>query len=361
MAESRLRRRLRSLDETLTAKPDSALVDYLRIPERFISPGRKIFTRVLYALAALFLAVLIVYLDRDGYRDIESAPVPGGLSLLDCLYYATVSLSTTGYGDITPVTPSARLINVLVITPLRVAFLIVLIGTTVETLTAASRQALKIQRWRNSVRNHTVVIGYGTKGKTAVAAMIGDGVLPGDIVVVDTDQSALDRASTAQLVTVRGDANKSDVLRLAGAQHAASIIVATNSDPTAVLVTLTARELAPKAKIIASIREAENQHLLRQSGADSVVVSSETAGRLLGIATTTPSVVEMIEDLLTPDAGFAIGEREVERKEVGGSPRHLSDIVLGVVRDGELMRVDAPEVDALEASDRLLYIRSTGE
>ncbi len=128
------------------------------------------------------------------------------------------------------------------------------------------------------MRNHTVVIGYGTKGRTAVAAMIGDGVAPADIVVVDTDQPSLDRANAAGLVTVRGDANKSDVLRLAGAQHANSIIVATNSDPTAVLVTLTARELAPNAKIIASVREAENQHLLRQSGADSVVVSSETAG-----------------------------------------------------------------------------------
>ena len=112
---------------------------------------------------------------------------------------------------------------------------------------------------------------------------------------------------------------------------------------------------------IASVREAENQHLLRQSGADSVVVSSETAGRLLGIATTTPSVVEMIEDLLTPDAGFAIAEREVEHKEVGGSPRHLPDIVLGVMRDGKLMRVDDPSVDALEATDRLLYVRTAGD
>ena len=203
---------------------------------------------MLYALLALFAAVLIVYLDRDGYRDVAAEH---RMSFLDCLYYATVSLSTTGYGDITPVTPSARLINVLVITPLRVAFLIVLIGTTVETLTAASRQALKIQRWRNSVRNHTVVIGYGTKGKTAVAAMVGDGVPPGEIVVVDTDQTSLDNAELAGLVTVRGDANRSDVLRFAGAQHAATIIVATSSDPTAVMVTLSARELAPNAKIIA--------------------------------------------------------------------------------------------------------------
>jgi len=349
--------RVDAVNDDLAAKPDSALVDYLHIPQKFISPGRRIASRLLYALMALFAAVIIVYLDRDGYRDVTEKP----LTFLDCVYYATVSLSTTGYGDITPFSERARLINVLVITPLRVAFLIVLVGTTVETLTSASRQALKIQRWRNTVRNHTVVVGYGTKGRTAAAAMIGDGVNPADIVVVDTDQVSLDRASAAGLVTVRGDANKSDVLRLASAQHAKAIVVATNSDPTAVLVTLTARELAPKATIIASVREAENRHLLRQSGADSVVVSSETAGRLLGLATSKPSVVEMMEDLLTPHEGFAIAEREVEVKEIGGSPRHLPDIVLGVVRDGRLFRRDAPEVDALERSDRLLYVRSTSD
>lgn len=354
MARGRLPRRLAAIEQDLTTQPDAALVDILRIPEPFVSPTERIVRRIIYATLALFAAVMIVYLDRDAYRDVQD----NQLSFLDCLYYATVSLSTTGYGDITPFTPTARLINVLVITPLRVAFLIVLIGTTVETLTSQSRQALKIQRWRSRVRNHTVVIGYGTKGRTAVAAMVGDEVAPADIVVVDENAAALERAKSAGLVTVHGDATKSEVLRLAGAQHAKSIIVATDDDASAVLVTLTAREIAPKAKIIAAAREAENQHLLEQSGADSTVVSSETAGRLLGLATQTPSVVAMMEDLLTPDAGFAISEREVSPKEVGGSPRHLSDIVLGVVRDGRLVRVDDPEVDSIEAGDRLLYIRS---
>ena len=249
----------------------------------------------------------------------------------------------------------------MVFTPLRIAFLVVLVGTTLEVLTERSRQAWKIQRWRSKVRNHTVVIGYGTKGKTAVAAILGDdGRQQGDRRRRFRPDGRSTTPAAAGLVTVHGDATRSDVLRLAGAQHAASIIVAANRDDTAVLVTLTAREIAPKAKIVASIREAENQHLLQQSGADSVVVSSETAGRLLGLATTTPSVVEMIEDLLTPDAGLAIAEREVEQTEVGGSPRHLRDIVLGVVRDGHLLRIGAPEVDAIEASDRLLYVRTGG-
>lgn len=305
------------------------------------------------AAAALLITVLLVYVDRGGYSDVNG----DGLSMLDSIYYATVTLSTTGYGDITPISPSARLINIVVITPLRVMFIIVLVGTTFELLTESSRQVLKIQRWRRKVADHTVVVGFGTKGRAAVAAMLGDDTQPEQIVVVDENQTALDAAEAMGLVAVRGSGTRSDVLREAGVPVAKSVLIAADRDDTAVLVTLTARELAPKAKIVAAVRELDNVHLLRQSGADSVVVSSDTAGRLLGLATTTPSVVEMMQDLLTPDAGFAIAEREVERNEVGGSPRHLSDIVLGVLRDGVLHRVDAPEVDSIETGDRLLHIR----
>ncbi|ASR34359.1 potassium transporter Kef [Prauserella marina] len=338
----------------LIDQPGHTLVGVVRMPETKISPLASIIRRIIGALAFLFAAVFIVYIGRDGYRDNNG----DGLSFLDCVYYATVSLSTTGYGDIAPVTPMARLVNIVVITPLRVMFLIVLVGTTLEVLTERSRQALRIQKWRHRVRDHVVVVGFGTKGRSAVNSLLAEeGTEPNQVVVVDTDQQALDAASALGLITVHGSATKSDVLRVAGAQRARAIVIAPNRDDTAVLVTLTARELAPKASILASVREAENVHLLKQSGADQVVVSSETAGRLLGIATRTPLVVDMVEDLLTPETGLAIAERPVEQSEEGGSPRHLPDIVLGIVRDGRLYRVDAPEADAIEPGDRLLYVR----
>ncbi|MDV7354498.1 potassium channel family protein [Rhodococcus oxybenzonivorans] len=349
---TRLRARF-SRSDVLTERPDFALVGIVQVPRTPSSPVRAITRRIGYAFAALALVVLVVYLDRDGYRDVQADP----LSLLDCLYYATVSLSTTGYGDITPITAQARLVNVLVITPLRIFFLIVLVGTTLAALTENSRQSFKIQRWRRRTRNHTIVVGYGTKGRAAVDAMLGDGVPASDIVVVDTDLTVLEAATGHGFVTVHGSATQSDVLRLAGVQQASSIIVATSRDDTAVLVTLTAREIAPNATIVASIREAENKHQLRRSGADSVVVSSETAGRLLGVATSTPNVVDIIEDLLTPETGFAIAERSIEPNEVGASPRHLPDIVLAVVRGGQLLRVGAPGAEITVAGDKLLYIR----
>jgi voltage-gated potassium channel len=354
--DGRLSRKLRArlgTGDTLTSRPGHSLVGVIRMPEGAVSPITSIVRRIIWAVVALTAAVLLVYIDRDGYRDNND----DGLSLLDCIYYATVSLSTTGYGDITPVSETARLVNILVITPLRVLFLIVLVGTTLAVLTERSRQAFKLQRWRSKVRDHVVVVGYGTKGRSAVSSVLSDGVDPERIVVVDTDQSMLDAASALGLVTVHGSGTRSDVLRVAGVPRAKAVVVAANRDDSAVLVTLTARELAPKARIVAAVREAENVHLLRQSGADSVVVSSETAGRLLGMATHTPMVVDMVEDLITPETGLAIAEREVEQTEIGGSPRHLSDIVLGIVRNGKLFRVDHPDADAMEAGDRLLYVK----
>src|SRR5919197_333049 len=161
------------------------------MPESSLSPVTAIVRRVIWALLALLAAVLVVYLGRDGYRDVNG----DGVSFLDAVYYSTVSLSTTGYGDIVPVTPAARLINILVITPLRVLFLIILVGTTLAVLTERSRQAFKIQRWRSKVRDHVVVVGFGTKGRSAVRSVLSDGVAPERIVVVDTNQAMLEAAS----------------------------------------------------------------------------------------------------------------------------------------------------------------------
>ena len=309
---------------------DPSLVGLLRMPAATTSPVVSLLLRLFVALGSLFLAATIVWLGGAGYVDNNS---DSPISFNDAFYYATVSLSTTGYGDIVPVSPQTRLVTTLVITPLRLLFLIVLVGTTVELLTERSRQSFRISRWRSRVRDHTIVVGYGTKGRAAVETLLGDGAEPTDIVVVDTDRANLDAASALGLVTVTGNARLDG---LADRRGDAGVRAGGGGEP--------GRHRRPRhadgpgsrrtSGIVASVRESENVHLLRQSGASSVVVSAETAGRLLGMATTTPSVVEVVEDLLTPDAGFAISEREVEESEVGGSPRHLTDIVLGVVRYG---------------------------
>jgi voltage-gated potassium channel len=98
----------------------------IHFPAQRRGPLSALSLRLAAAIGLVLAVVGVVYLDRDGYRDVDE----DGLTLLDCFYYAVVTLSTTGYGDITPVSEAARLVTSLYITPARVIFLIILVGTT---------------------------------------------------------------------------------------------------------------------------------------------------------------------------------------------------------------------------------------
>jgi voltage-gated potassium channel len=322
------------------------------LPAPEVGPVKAVVRRVIIALAVLLAVATVVWLDRDGYRDVD-----GSLTFLDAVYYATVSLSTTGYGDITPVTQEARLVNIFVITPLRVLFLIILVGTTLEVLTQRTREQIRQNRWRSHLREHTVVVGYGTKGRSAVRALLDDGELKERIVAVDNDPDHIADATDDGIAAIIGDGTRADVLRRADVEHARRVIVAVPRDDAAVLVTLTVRRHNPQAYVVAAVREAENASLLRDGGANGVVISSEAAGRLLGVAAASPSTGAIFEDLLVPGQGLELAERDVLREEVGLSPRQTRDLVVAVIRDGQTRMFNADTEVKLRKTDRVVVVR----
>jgi voltage-gated potassium channel len=333
----------------------------LRFPGRPFSPYRSIFVRICVALGALLVAAILVFVEGDCYRDNGEM---GGITWIDALYYATVSLSTTGYGDITPVCESARLVNVVVLTPLRFIFLIVLVGTTVEVLTKRSRQEFRAHRWRKRVNAHTIIIGFGVKGRTAAKTLLDSGVPRDHIVIVTPDHAALSEASKMGLVVVEGDGRRDEVLIEAEIYKAANVIIATNADDTSVLVTLTVRRLAPSIYIVAAARESQNAAVLRQSGANSIVPTAESAGHLLGLSISSPVAGALMEDLLDTGRGLEVIQRVVAETEFGFVPTdidQLGQIVLAIVRDGIVHRFDTSDIRSLQAGDELVVIRHAGK
>ncbi|RCG14345.1 Ion channel protein [Streptomyces diacarni] len=308
--------------------------------------------RLLAALLVLWVTVLLVYVDRDGYVD----DVDDHMTFLDCLYYTTVTLSTTGYGDIAPGSDSARLVNTLVITPLRVIFLIILIGTTLEALTDRTRQQWRLNRWRSALRDHTVVVGFGTKGRSAIQTLLSTGLGRDQVVVIDAYPQSVKAANAEGFAGVEGDATRSQVLVRAEVQRARQIVIAPQRDDTSVLVTLTARQLNPRIKIVAAVREEENAPLLRQSGADQVITSASAAGRLLGLAMLSPNASSVLEDLIQRGTGLDLKERPVTKAEAGRSPRECDDLVVSVVRGHRILAYDDPEAASLALTDRLVVI-----
>ncbi|MGH3360876.1 MAG: potassium channel family protein [Nocardioides sp.] len=314
-------------------------------------------------LAALFIlvgTVLLVYLDREGYRD-GNDPPNFEVGLIDSIYYTTVTLSTTGYGDIAPVAPHARLINAFIITPFRIAFLVLLIGTTLEVLASQGREMFRVARWRKKMGQHVVVIGYGTKGRSAVETLVNNGHDRDDIVVVDTGTIALQDAHADGLAVVTGDATRREVLRRAGVADASHVIITTDRDDSNVLAALTVRQLNPDSWIVAAVREQENVALMRQSGANSVITSSDAVGRLLGLSSLSPMLGSVMEDLLTYGEGLEVAERDLLVPEVGTPPQSLPDQVIAVIRDEKVYRYFDPVVTQLARGDRLIVVRPAKE
>jgi len=328
----------------------------LSFPSRTRSPLAAVTRRMLLAVGLLALASAIVYLDRHGYRDAAHPGKP--LSVVGSIYYATVTLSTIGYGDIVPVTATARLVNTVVITPMRLVFLIILVGTTLQVLTRQTRENWRRARWRSRMSGQTIVIGYGTKGRSAVRTLRESGTARQSVVVVDLLPEAAADANAAGLVAVTGDATRREVLSRAEIGTARQVVIAVNRDDTAVLITLAARQLNPGVTIVAAVREEENQGLLRLSGADQVVLSSGAVGQLLAISAVRPAAGRVIGDLLDRGHGLDLVERPVAATEAGSSARDADGAVIALVRGDDVLPADHPAARRLAAGDRLILVGS---
>jgi voltage-gated potassium channel len=331
----------------------------LRLPAITRSPWWELTRRLLLAVGILVFTVALVYVDREGY--VDNNDPKREVDLIDAMYYTTVTLSTTGYGDITPSSESARLVNAFVVTPLRIGFLVLLIGTTIEVLATQGRESLRAARWRKKMNNHVVVIGYGTKGRSAVDTLVNNGQDKESIIVVDPSNAALGEAHADGLAVVTGDATRREVLRRAGVTEARQVIITTDRDDSTVLATLNVKQLNPDAYIVAAVRESDNVPLVRQSGADSVITSSDAVGRLLGLSSLSPTLGSVMEDLLTYGHGLEVAERELLVPEVGRQPQSLPDQVIAVVRDGQVHRYFDPVVTQLARGDRLIVVRPAQE
>ena len=175
------------------------------------------------------------------------------------------------------------------------------------------------------MKDHTIVAGYGTMGRGAVETLLAnDTTTVEQVIVLDPLESAVTSAREAGLTAIMIDATRTVAWTQANVDTARAVVVTCNRDDTATLVTLTVRQLNATVPIAAAVRESENAHLLSQSGATTVVLSSEAAGRLVGLATEAPGAVGVVEDLLVTGRGLELVEHPVGADEVGGPPRSVA-------------------------------------
>jgi voltage-gated potassium channel len=339
-------------------KQDLPHLGPLRLPED--SPVPALLRRVGLAVALILIVAVILWWDRDGLRDNVHPDRP--ISFIDVFYFTVVSLTTVGYGDIVPATDGARLINAVLLTPIRIFLWALFLGTAYELtlLRLRFREDRQMKELHDRLRDHVIVCGYGVKGRAIVDELIAHGQLRDQIVAIDTDENAIAAAVREGLVALRGDASQESLLRAAAVEKATAVMAAPNRDDACVLLCLTVRSLAPKVQLVAAAREEENVKLLYGAGADLVVTPSVSGGRLMAAAVRQRAVPHVLEDILAFGHGLAMSERVVLPEEAGLLARELPDmgdtLILGVLRDREHFSFQRLETLALAPGDIVVYL-----
>jgi voltage-gated potassium channel len=309
-------------------------------------------------VVTLFLVVIAVFwFDRDGLRD----QADGSVSFADVVYFTMVSVTTVGYGDIVPVTRQARLVDAVLVTPIRLFIWLIFIGTAYQLALQRLIEDFRMRRLQARLQDHVVVIGYGHSGRCAAAELVARGFDKGRILIVDLDHQRLEHAAEHGYVGILGDASREETLREAMLSSARALLICTDRDDTNVLITLTARHLSPDIRIVARVEEAENDKLLRQSGASSTVLPSRVGGILMADSVESPNLATYVMDLISAGGQAMLAEREPRPEEIGRRPQDIGrSLIVRVIRGAHTYSFWEPAAK-IEAGDKLIVLHSCKE
>lgn len=310
--------------------------------------------RVLFVLGLLAIAISVHWFDRSGLRD----NYDGEVSFLDVIYFTMISITTTGYGDIAPVTERARMFDALVVTPIRIFVVLIFLGTAYNFVFKRTWDVWRMKIIQSNLHDHIVVAGFGTSGQEAVEELIARGTKPESIVVVDPSAEALIDAKEMGCPVLCGDATRDTILLAVKISRARSVIVSAGRDDTSILIVLTTRHLAHHVPISVSVRAADNELLARQAGATTVINPVSFAGLLLAGSCHGPNISDYLSDLASVHGRVKLAQRQVEPDEVGKSISETQSGGLGVriYREGKAYGFWDNECQNLQENDTIVEI-----
>ena len=318
-----------------------------------VRPAAQFAIRMAIMIGMIVFIVAFHWIERDSLRD----QLDGHVSFADVIYFTMISATTTGYGDVVPVTERARLFDALVVTPIRVFFLLLLAGTAYTFIIKRTWNRWLMRLIQKNLRDHILLAGFGISNDKALEELLSRGTPAKRIVVIDNDKEALDRAAECGVAVLLGDAARDETLCAAHVDRAAALLVSTGRDDSNILVTLTARKLSPGVKISVTIRETDNEDIARQAGADTVINPVSFTGLLLASSLEGPYRAEYLTDLATSAGRVELRERVVTADEVGRSPQEIcTGQAVRLIRDGKPHATGDPSVVRLAPGDRILEI-----
>ena len=312
-------------------------------------------------ITILTVLILLVIFSTAGIHYIEGWP------WIDSLWHTVITISTVGYGLVHPLSPLGMLFTMLVIV---IAFAIFAYGASSVAAMIFEGELQKIltvkrmEKMVSKLKNHTIVCGLGRTGQAAIKELYKEKI---PFVVIEKDEAKIEEAKEhyPNLIYIHGDATQDETLLKAGVKSASNLIVATADDADNLFITLSAKNLNPRIRIVTRANREENVIKLKRAGATEVILPNVIGGLRMASLAIRPSVVSFL-DIVTHHGEIDLRLEEVRVPK--GSPFHgklLKDldipkktgvIVIGIRREDGSFILNPTSTTMVLEGDSLIII-----
>ncbi len=311
--------------------------------------------RIRYAVLAVVIAIALGTLS---FHLIE------GWSILDSLYVTTQTVTTVGFGDVTPKSIPGRIFAT-VFMLVGVGVVLYALTSTVHAIVQSELLAAFGQRRRSrkmsKLRNHFIVCGAGRVGSHLVRDLRQSGEI---FIVIERDPQKVAELTDQGVVVLVRDATLEESLREAGVEYARGLAACLPDDADNVYVVLTARDLNAKLHIVARAAEEQAEVKLVRAGANRVVAPTIIGGHRMATALIKPAVADFIDSITASQLELAFEQVEIDpASTLAGCKlrdtniRSELDIVIVSIRRGDGQMLFNPSGEtSIEGGDMLIAI-----
>lgn len=261
----------------------------------------KILSEKRFEFYTIFIFIIfIVFTSATAIFFFEAKEDGGDIkTFFDGIYWSLITLTTVGYGDITPQTTEGRVITMILV----ICSIIVLAFITSVTVSAFTEKMVEMRENRvfaeleKKPGKHTILCGFGRMGSVVAEHLAKE---KKHFVIIESDPHNASRATRAGYLVIEGSAENGELLKNAGIiEHSDMILCLTGSDVVNVYITLTARYLNPQIHIISRANREDGVRKLKQAGANRTVVPFKIVGLIAVEFIGQPVAFEAIHDILS--------------------------------------------------------------
>jgi len=312
-------------------------------------------------LTLLFLLLFIVTTAGIALYVLEERINPEIDSLFDAIYWSLITISTVGYGDISPVTNAGRAISMLTI----IAGIAMISFATSVIVSAFSERLSEIKEGRiieqvNKSRSFLIICGYGQMAKMFFRQKKGS---IDNYIILDKSLKRVEEARKDGYNIVQEDASRFDTLSKFNVEHAnITILCLTGSDVENIYITLNAKSISRKIKVIARVNDINIVSKFEYAGADHLLMPNEVVNTMIRTAITQPTMYKAIHAILTGKSVARIDEMHVHDghslvgKSIGELDFKVNKLLfIGLQRKGEFI-FNPPLTEIIQSYDILLLM-----